>query len=127
MGLVVDDYGNLMGLVTVNDVLEAITGEVLVGLGDADAVQRADGSWLIDGMLGTEKFRQILDLDKLPGEEDNFHTVAGFVMMQLGRVPKAADHFEWDNLRFEVVDMDRNRIDKILVMRMPTPQDERDG
>jgi putative hemolysin len=88
-------------------------------------VQREDGSWLMDGMLSTERFRQLLNVDDLPGEEGgNFHTLGGFLMMHLGRVPKVADHFEWEGLRFEVMDMDRNRVDKVLVARMPDPSED---
>ena len=79
-------------------------------------MRREDGSWLLDGTLTIEKVKQIFGLDELPDEQaGNFHTLAGFVMLQLGHVPRAADHFEWKNLYFEVVDMDRNRVDKILV------------
>ncbi|HVK56963.1 MAG TPA: hemolysin family protein [Burkholderiales bacterium] len=128
MGLVVDDYGNLMGLVTLNDILQAITGDTLQAVDVAGVAQRDDGSWLIDGMLTTEKFKELFELDELPGEDtDNFHTIAGFAMTQLGRVPKVADHFVWSEFRFEVVDMDRNRIDKILIIRTPAQEEERDG
>jgi len=127
IGLVVDDYGNLMGLVTLNDILESIAGEALQEADAEEMVQREDGSWLMDGMVGTEKFRQVMDVDELPGEEtDNFHTIGGFVMMQLGRVPQVSDHFIWNGLRFEVMDMDRNRIDKILISRAPPQQEEQD-
>ncbi len=119
VGLVVDDYGNLMGLVTLSDIVVAITGNVLEETDTVGAAQREDGSWLVDGTLSIEKFRQVLALEEMPGEADVFHTVGGFVMMQLGRVPKITDHFEWSGLRFEVIDMDRNRIDKVLVARIP--------
>ena len=106
LALVVDEYGELAGLATLKDVLEA--------------TQREDGSWLVDGTLTIEKFTQLLEVEKLPDAGDgNFHTVGGFVMQQLGHVPKASDHFTWGGLYFEVVDMDRNRVDKILVSTLP--------
>ncbi len=129
IGLVVDDYGNIMGLVTLDDVLEAITSDILEKPDAIDAVQREDGSWLMDGMLSSEQLRQVLNIDDmLPGEDDdNFRTLGGFIMAHLGRVPKVTDHFEWGGFRFEVIDMDRNRIDKILISRAYLPESERDG
>jgi len=118
MALVVDEYGEVAGLVTLKDVMEAIVGDIPMTEWEEEpeAVQRNDGSWLLDGMLSTEKFKQIFDLEELPDEATgNFHTIGGFVMLQLGHVPRAADHFEWNHLRFEVVDMDKNRVDKLLV------------
>ncbi|MGH8728632.1 MAG: hemolysin family protein [Burkholderiales bacterium] len=118
--LVVDEYGDLQGLATLNDVMEAIVGDI-PGADleiDDEAVQRADGSWLVDGMLSIDKFKTLFDLEEMPEEEaHNYNTVGGFVMMQLGRVPKAADGFDWEDLRFEIMDMDKNRIDKVLVSR----------
>ncbi|MGH8772868.1 MAG: hemolysin family protein [Burkholderiales bacterium] len=120
LALVVDEYGDLQGLATLNDVMEAIIGDISAAelAADAEAVQRPDGSWLLDGMLSIDKFKTLFDLDQILEEKArNYNTVGGFVMMQLGRVPKAADHFDWEDLRFEIMDMDRNRIDKILVRR----------
>ncbi len=116
--LVVDEYGEVEGLVTLNDVMEAIVGDI----GSADLVeeplmvQREDGSWLIDGMLPVDKFIDLFEVDGLLDEaKGNFHTVGGFVMTQIGHVPTASDWFEWEGLRIEVVDMDKNRVDKLLV------------
>jgi putative hemolysin len=120
LALVVDEYGDLQGLVTLNDVMEAIVGDIPTTelAADEEAVQRADGSWLLDGMLSIDKFKTLFDIETMPEEEaHNYNTVGGFVMMQLGRVPKPADHFDWEDLRFEIMDMDRNRIDKVLVAR----------
>lgn len=120
LALVVDEYGDLQGLVTLNDVMEAIVGDISAAEaaeGD-EAVQRADGSWLVDGMLSIEKFKTLFGVEEMPEEESHsYNTVGGFVMMQLGRVPKAAEGFDWRDLRFEIMDMDRNRIDKVLVTR----------
>jgi putative hemolysin len=128
IALVVDEYGEIEGLVTLNDVLEAIVGDMPSEEleTDAQAVQREDGSWLFDGMVSVERFKNVFAIEQeLPGEDSgNFHTLGGFFMTQLGRVPKVADHFEWHELRLEVMDMDRNRIDKVLVARLPTPAPE---
>jgi CBS domain containing-hemolysin-like protein len=118
IALVVDEYGGLQGLITLNDVLEAIVGELPLagGVVEPQSVQREDGSWLLDGTLPVEEFKKIFNVGKLPGEEQGYYeTLAGFIMMELG-LPSAGDHFEWAGLRFEVVDMDGNRVDKVLVM-----------
>ncbi len=118
LALIVDEYGGIQGLVTVRDVLIAAVGDITeAGAEEAPrAVQRPDGSWLLDGMLSADDFRSVFDLDDLPGEEaGTFETLGGFVMMHLGRIPDTADTFEWGGLRFEVVDMDGRRVDKVLV------------
>jgi putative hemolysin len=126
VALVVDEYGGVSGLVTLNDVLEAVVGEVTaVDIGEQPSiVERADGSWLVDGMLSVAELQHALHLAE-PPEEDrgDFQTVGGLVLHQLGRIPRIADHFEWCSLRFEVVDMDGRRIDKVLVQRVAPPPD----
>lgn len=114
--LVVDEFGGLQGLITINDILEEIVGEI--ELEEPQATQRQDGSWLLDGMLEVDEFKEIFKLDSLP-HEDEYETLSGFMMVSLGRVPQAADHFEWHNLRFEVIDMDGRRVDKVLVTTQP--------
>jgi putative hemolysin len=119
--LVVNEYGEVEGLLTLNDVMEAIVGDISSAelLEEPLMVQREDGSWLIDGMMGVDQFKGLFQIGSLPDEaKGNCHTVGGFVMLQLGRVPSAADWFEWQGLRIEVVDMDRNRVDKLLVSRL---------
>lgn len=118
MALVVDEYGGIQGLVTLHDVLNAAVGDITGQLTEETprAVQREDGSWLFDGMLPIDDLRSVIDLDDLPGEiEGTFETLGGFVMMHLGRIPEVSDHFEWAGLRFEVLDMDGRRVDKVLV------------
>ena len=85
---------------------------------EPQATQRQDGSWLLDGMLEVDEFKEIFNLNALP-HEDEYETLSGFVMMSLGRVPQSADHFEWQSLRFEVIDMDGRRVDKVLVTTLP--------
>ncbi len=117
--LIVDEYGELQGLATLTDVLTSIVGEIPSEdlSEEQDIVMREDGSWLMDGGVSVERFKTVLRVnDDLPGEEENaFDTLGGFLMHRLGRVPAAADHFEWGGCRFEVMDMDKNRVDKVLV------------
>ncbi|HEY5552590.1 MAG TPA: hemolysin family protein [Opitutaceae bacterium] len=124
MALVVNEYGDIEGLVTLNDVMEAIVGDIPSAEvpGELLAVRREDGSWLIDGLLPIERFKEIFELAELPDEDfGRYHTVGGFAMMQLARIPSIADHFEWQGMRLEVVDMDGNRVDKLLVVP-PKPE-----
>ena len=116
MLLVIDEFGGLQGLLTVNDVIEEIVGEI--ELEEPQATQRQDGSWLLDGMLEVDEFKEIFHLPTLP-HEDEYETLSGFVMLSLGRVPQTADQFEWHELRFEVIDMDGRRVDKVLVTTLP--------
>jgi putative hemolysin len=117
IALVIDEYGGLQGMVTINDILEGIVGDLpAVGEAPPGAVQREDGSWLLDGLMPVDEFKEILQIDELPGEDRGYyHTLGGFVMTRLGHIPSAADHFEWAKFRFEVVDMDGRRVDKVLV------------
>ncbi len=127
--LAVDEYGSVQGLVTLHDVLRAALGDVTGAVPGEEplAVQREDGSWLLDGRLSAEDLRSLLGLrGELPGEEEGaYETLGGFVMMHLGRIPEVADHFEWAGLRFEVVDMDGRRVDKVLVT--PAAADAQEG
>ena len=114
---VVDEYGEVQGMITVRDVLEAITGEFSTRTDeDSWAVQRADGSWLIDGLIPMPELKDRLALKELPEEDrGRYNTLAGMVMLLLGRLPETADAVEWQGWRFEVVDLDGKRVDKVLV------------
>ena len=117
--LVVDEYGVIQGIVTLNDVMEVIIGDVPFAdhPQESSAIKREDGSWLLDGMLMIDEIKELLELDELPGEErDNYQTLGGLVITQLGRIPKSSDYFIWNHFRFEVMDMDGNRVDKVLVV-----------
>ena len=116
MLLVIDEFGALQGLLTINDILEEIVGEM--ELDEPQAQQRQDGSWLLDGMLEVDEFKEIFSLPMLPHESE-YETLSGFVMMSLGRLPQPTDRFEWHGLNFEVVDMDGRRVDKVLVTTIP--------
>ena len=115
MVLVVDEFGVVQGLLTLADILEEIVGVIE---GEPQATQRQDGSWLLDGKLPNDEFKEIFNIRRLPDEEE-FETLGGFVMLQLGRIPQPSDQFEWNGLCFEVMDMDGNRVDKILVSTLP--------
>jgi putative hemolysin len=114
--LVIDEFGGVTGLLTINDVLEEIVGDI--DTGEPQVTQRQDGSWLLDGMLDIDEFKEIFKLGTLPNDGD-YETLAGFVMASLGKIPQSADQFEWEGLRFEVVDMDARRVDKVLVTTLP--------
>lgn len=124
--LIVDEYGELQGLVTLTDVLTSIVGELPSSdiPEEQDIVVREDGSWLIDGSVTIERLKSVVEVDDdLPGEEENaFNTLGGFVMHMLGRIPAVTDHFELADYRFEVIDMDKNRVDKVLVARIIHPE-----
>lgn len=117
--LVLDEYGGVQGMVTHNDILEDIVGYMPPAGANQEpqAIQRGDGSWLLDGLLHIDQLKEIFEIDKLPHEErGRYRTVAGFVINQLRRIPTVGQFFEWEQLRFEVVDMDGYRVDKVLVM-----------
>jgi len=130
LAIVVDEYGVIQGLVTLNDILEEIVGDI-PSLDESDepqALQREDGSWLVDGMLPVEEFWELIDIEELPTEQrGNYHTMGGFIVTQLGRIPNTTDHFEWQGLRFEVIDMDGNRVDKVLVVPVVAELEEARG
>ncbi len=125
MALVIDEYGGIEGVVTLNDLMEAIVGD-LPSLEDRDEplmIQREDGSWLLDGSLGIDVVKDLFDQDFLPGEDTgNFHTLGGFVMHSLGHIPESGQHFEYGHLRFEVMDMDGTRVDKVLAFARSLPE-----
>ncbi len=119
---VVDEYGEVQGMITVRDVLEAITGEFSTETeADSWAVQRDDGSWLFDGLIPTPELKDRLGLKELPEEDrGRYNTLAGMIMLLLGRLPETADSVEWEGWRFEVVDLDGKRVDKVLAQALVT-------
>ena len=124
MAIVLDEFGAVEGLVTVTDLLEAFVGSLPTdAAGERAIVVRGDGSWLVDGATPITDVLNDLGLDELPhGESGTYHTLGGFVMARLGRIPRTADAFDWGGMRFEVIDMDGRRIDKVLVNRL-TPNE----
>ena len=121
MALIINEYGGLEGLVTINDIVEAILGTVeqLGPEDEAEIVEREDGSWLIDGMLSVDEFQEHFHLPELPARDDlDYQTVGGMIMAILERVPAVGSHVRVDGLRLEVVDMDGRRVDKVLVQKV---------
>jgi len=123
MALVVNEFGDVVGLVTLNDVMEALVGDIATADDEheRDIVPRDERSWLVDGSTTVERFKDVLGIEEALPEEalGTYHTIAGFALLQLDRVPRVADRFEWRGWTFEVVDMDGNRVDKLLVTRPP--------
>lgn len=124
MVLVVDEYGEVQGLVTLHDVLESVTGEFTPhNHAESWAVMREDGSWLLDGMIPIPELKDRLSLKTVPEEEKgSYHTLSGMVMWLLGRLPQTGDIATWESWRLEVVDLDGKRIDKVLASRIPEPE-----
>ena len=125
IALVADEYGGIEGLVTLNDLMTAIVGD-FTSAEDQDepmAIQREDGSWLLDGLLSIDELREIFSDDLLPDIQTyEYHTLGGFMMHSLMHIPRSSEYFEWGGLRFEVVDMDGIRVDKVLVTSLhPSP------
>jgi putative hemolysin len=125
MVLVVDEYGEVQGLVTLQDVLEAVTGEFKPrNQEDAWAVQREDGSWLLDGLIPIPELKDRLELKAVPDEDKGrYHTLSGLIMWLLGSLPKTGDVTTWEHWRLEVVDLDGKRVDKVLASRIPDEAD----
>ena len=120
IALVVDEYGGVQGVVTVTDVLEALVGDIgPVEEEEPGIMERADGSLLVDGLYSIDDFKERMGMvDELP-DEPQFQTVAGFVLSRLGHIPTAGEYFAYEDLTFEVMDMDGARVDKVLVARAP--------
>lgn len=131
MALIVDEYGDIQGLVTLADVMDALVGDVATvgGPEESDAVQRDDGSWLVDGGMPLDRLRDLLHTDlRFPDEASGaYHTVAGLILYQLGAIPKPGEYIEWADFRIEVIDMDGNRIDRLLVGRTPQEREAEPG
>jgi putative hemolysin len=121
LALVVDEYGDIQGMVSVNDLVGAVLGRAQASEGETDfplVVEREDGSWLVDGRLPGDELQELLGLEELPNEdESDFTTAAGMAVAWYGRIPHAGEHFDWRGWRFEVVDLDGARVDKLLVSR----------
>lgn len=119
MAIIVDEYGDLEGLITLYDILEAIVGD-LPTTDELKAIKRSDGSWLIDGLINIDEFKPIFNIKKLPDEEEgNYQTLAGFIINYLGKIPDTGETFIWNSFRFEIIDKDGYHIDKVLVYHIP--------
>jgi putative hemolysin len=124
MALVVDEFGDVIGLVSFTDVISSIVGELPVEPGEEPSIiRREDGSWLLDGSLDLDTVLRALDAEGILGDQDrqHYHTLGGLAMLALGRVPRTGDVFQRGDIRFEIVDMDGNRVDRVLATRLPVP------
>lgn len=127
VALVSDEYGGVEGMVTLNDLVEAIVGEMpsTDSINEPQVIQREDGSWLLDGLLSIDTLKQLLKQQTLPDEESaRYNTLAGLVIAMLGRIPQSGDYFDAVDFRFEVVDMDGIRVDKVLVVPLVSDQED---
>lgn len=126
LALITDEYGGIEGLVTLNDLMEAIVGNIPNDdeIEEPQIIEREDGSYLLDGLLSIDEFKELFDIETLSNEEEgNYHTLGGFVIESLGKIPQSGEWFISDGLRVEVVDMDSIRIDKVLVSQLSPPLD----
>jgi putative hemolysin len=126
MAFIIDEYGEVQGIVTLHDLIEAITGEFTPrDAGSSWAVRRDDGSWLLDGHIPIPELKDRLDLRAVPEEEKGrYHTLSGMIMLLTGRLPSEADKVSWESWSFEIVDMDGRTIDKVLAVPLPPPEAE---
>lgn len=120
IALVANEFGATEGLVTVSDLMGTVVGDVLSGASETPlALQRGDGSWLLDGLLPIDEMKELLDITDLPEEYlGNYHTVGGFVIAHLGRIPKKTESFDWAGWHFEIMDMEKNRVDEVMASRL---------
>lgn len=125
MAFVIDEYGEIQGLITLQDLIEAIAGEFKPDdHEDAWAIQRQDGSWLLDGIIPVPELKDTLGLEAVPEEDKGrYNTLSGMLMLLMGRIPSASEAVDWESWRFEVVDMDGKRIDKVLATRQELQKD----
>ena len=123
MALLIDEYGGIEGVVTLFDILEAIVGDIptLEEIADPPVVQRDDGSWLVDGLLPIDELMRLFEFENLPSE-GSYQTLGGFMVLMIGGIPTTGDYFIWNALRFEIADMDGNRVDKVLIAKESTDE-----
>ncbi|MBC7700084.1 transporter associated domain-containing protein, partial [Aquabacterium sp.] len=118
--VIVNEYSLVVGIITINDVMSTVMGGLVISMDEEQIVQRDANSWLIDGMTPIPDVMQALELYELPLQED-YETLAGFMMVMLRRIPKRTDVVVWGGFRFEVMDVDSYKIDQVMVTREVTP------
>ena len=119
IALVLDEFGSIQGLITLNDIFETLVGEIKSQVHkDPEIVAKSDGSFFMDGTVSIFELKKTLHLQKLPREDlATYQTIGGFVVSYLDRIPKTGDGFEWEGYQFEILDMDDNRVDKVLITK----------
>jgi len=129
LAVVLDEYGSVQGIVALVDLLEGLVGDIphIDELEEPQMVKREDGSYLVDGAMTVDEFRDALKLHIQPSEQEGqYKTVGGFMMAHLEKIPAAGDYFEWEGYRFEVVDMDERKVDKVLAAPLPAKRGKRE-
>jgi len=128
LAMLIDEYGGVEGMVTTFDILESIVGDIptLEEIDEPPIVSRADGSWLVDGLLSIEELGRVFEIRSLPGEGE-YKSLGGFVIYMLGNLPKSGQYFDFEGHRFEVVDMDGRRVDKVLLRELPDGEEQASG
>jgi putative hemolysin len=123
---VVDEYGSFEGLVTIQDLFDSLTGQIAARDEEVTGpVQREDGSWLLEGDTSIHELMDCLQLSELPQRKrENYHTISGLILLLMGKIPVAGESVVVESWRLEVVDMDGNRIDKVLASRISTETDQ---
>ena len=116
-GLVVDEFGSIEGIVTINDILDGLVGDI-TDMDEPEVIKRSENTWLIDGKLAFFEFLHEFEIDDYDFSDKQFHSIAGFVIHQMKEIPKSGDSFDWGEYHFEIVEMDGNRIDKILLTKV---------
>ena len=122
--VVLNEYALTVGVITLNDIMSTVMGEFVLTPDEAQIVQRSDGSWLIDGATPIDDVERVFDFGQLP-EDETYETVAGFMMYMLRKIPKLTDHIEYGGYRFEVIDVERHRIDQILVTKIGSKDEDK--
>lgn len=117
-GLIVDEFGVVIGIVSLNDILDALVGDINDSEEEEHIIERENGGWLVDAQLPFADFCKYFDIFLQADQYSGFHTISGLVLDVMKKIPKTGERFEWKNLQFEIIDMDNNRIDKILVDRI---------
>ena len=119
IALVIDEFGGFTGLVTVHDILEQLVGDMPQEDDEQQIITREDGSWLVDGLIPIEIFKEYFDIKELPLEDvGEYHTLGGFITAYLGNIPKVTDCINLDDLKIEIIDMDKARVDKVLILKI---------
>lgn len=120
LAVVIDEYGGVDGIISTQDLIEALVGEFAEGSDEPNIIKRADGSWLVDAAQDIDEVFEALSIPAVPHDDRRiFYSLGGFIMGQLGALPREGERFDYEGFRFEVVDMDKKRIDKVLIARLP--------
>jgi len=121
-GIVVDEFGSVKGIVTINDILDGLVGDI-TDMDEPEVIRRSETTWLVDGKLAFFEFLHEFEIESSDIRDPRFHSIAGFIIHQLKKIPKTEDSFDWEGYHFEIVEMDGNRVDKILLTKLDPTKD----